>query len=254
MKSIAITGAASGVGREATLRLLEKGWRVFALDRSADGLKALSAEAGDARDRLIGTYCDVSHTESVTNAFAEVLKASPKLDALLCSAGILRTGALASMAVEDFDALFAVNTRGPWLCVRAAYEGLKRAASPEHPARVVMISSISAVRPKVGSGAYAASKAALSHLTRVLAAEGAPDQILINAIAPGTVDTPFIRGASTLGAGFKLSGAAPIGRISDPADIFGVIDFLLSDGSRFIAGVTLPVDGATSAAFNGAAK
>lgn len=257
MKSIIITGAASGIGREATSRLLKAGWKVFALDLADEGLAALSSENRECGDRLVTKKCDVADPQSVASAFADVLGSTDKLDALLCSAGILRIGPVATMSVEDFDALFDVNTRGPWLCMRAAFPALQRAASPEHPARVVMISSISAIRPKVGSGAYAASKAALSHLTRVLAAECASDQVLVNAIAPGTVNTPFIKGAATGAAAqgsFKLSGAAPLGRVSDPADIVAVVEFLLSDGARFITGVTLPVDGGTSAAFIGAVK
>lgn len=253
MKSIVITGAASGIGREATGSLLKQGWKVFAFDLADAGLAALCSELGVFRDRLVTKKCDVTDPQSVARAFSEVLGPADKLDALLCCAGVLRTGAIATMSVEDFDTLFDVNTRGPWLCMRAAFPALQRAASPAQPARVVMISSISALRPKVGSGAYAASKAALSHLTRVLAAECARDQILVNAIAPGTVNTPFIKGATTGGAGFKLSGVAPLGRVSDPADIVAVIEFLLGDGARFVTGVTLPVDGGTIAAFTGAA-
>lgn len=251
MKSVVITGAASGIGREATTRLLNEGWKVFALDLQEKGLAALSAELKQSGDRLVTKQCDMADPESVAAAFADILRSTKKLDALVCSAGILRTGALDSMSVEDFTKLFEVNTRGPWLCARAAMPALKRAASAAHPARVVMISSISAIRPKVGSGAYAASKVALSHLTRVLAAECAPDQVLVNAIAPGTVDTPFIKSVKAGGekGSFKLSGAAPLGRVSDPKDIVAVIAFLLGDDSRFITGVTLPVDGGTSAAF-----
>jgi NAD(P)-dependent dehydrogenase (short-subunit alcohol dehydrogenase family) len=252
MKTVLITGAASGIGLESAHHFLHKGWRVIAVDRAPDGLAGLrNSFAEIPAERLITATCDVTSAPSVTEAFSNALGAAGDLDALVCCAGVLRTGAVAEMSEDDYDTLFNVNTKGPWLCMKAALPALRRAAGANKTARVVMISSISAIRPKAGSGIYAASKVALSQMVRVMAVECASEQILVNAIAPGTVNTPFIQGAlagTDRRGGFKLSGAAPLGRVSDPGDIVSVIDFLLSDASRFVTGVTLPVDGGTSAA------
>jgi len=153
--------------------------------------------------------------------------------------------------VEEFDRVFAINTRGTWLCARAAFPLLKAAAVPGSPARVVFLSSIAALRPKISSGAYAASKAAVSQLTRVIGVEWAEHGILVNALAPGTVDTPMIHAVSdpAKAGRYRPSGASPVGRIATPDDVVDVIGFLLSDSARYVTGTTIPVDGGTQAAF-----
>ncbi|MBB5214182.1 SDR family NAD(P)-dependent oxidoreductase [Parapusillimonas granuli] len=252
--TIVITGAASGVGFAAAASLLSKGWKVFALDRDETGLAKLRQASASAGSRLITKVCDVTSPDSVSRTFSDILPAGEPLNALLCSAGVIRIGPVAEMSIEDYDTQFNINTRGPWLCAKAALPALKRTATEQNPAHVIMISSISAIRPKVGSGVYAATKAALSQLTRVLAVECAADQVLVNAIAPSTINTPFIsniRSAGSRVGSFKLSGTSPLGRVTEPEDICAVIEFLLSDGARNITGVTLPVDGGTSAAFIG---
>ena len=117
-RTVAITGAASGIGKAATQRLTSQGWEVFALDMTPIR----------AAPNVTPLICDVSDAASVTTAFDRVAARGPKLDALICCAGILRIGPMAEMAVEEFDRVFAVNTRGTWLCARAAFPLLKAAA------------------------------------------------------------------------------------------------------------------------------
>ncbi len=243
-QTVVITGAASGIGRAAVRRLCAQGWHVFGLDLP----QALTAAPGD---RFTPIACDVTDAARVAAAFDQIAAATPTLDALICCAGILRTGPLATMAVETFDQVFAVNTRGSWLCARAALPLLTRAATAEHPARIVFLSSVAALRPKIDSGAYAASKAAVSHLTRVLGAELGASHVLVNALAPGTVDTPMIHAVSdpARSGRYRPSGASPLGRIAQADDVVDVIGFLLSDAARYVTGATIPVDGGTAAAF-----
>ena len=238
-KTAAITGAASGIGLAATQRLLTEGWTVYALDRAAQPAST---------DSFHPIHCDVADATRVTAAFAAI--ATP-LNALFCCAGVLRTGLMEDMSIEDFDLVLNINTRGTFLCAQKALPLLRAAATPDNPSRVILLSSLAALRPKVVSGAYAASKAAVTQLTRVMAAEWAPSGVLVNALAPGTVDTPMVRAVSdpTASKGYRPSGVSPVGRIAQPEDVVDVMAFLLSDGARYLAGATIPVDGGTGAAF-----
>jgi NAD(P)-dependent dehydrogenase (short-subunit alcohol dehydrogenase family) len=242
MKVAVVTGAASGIGLDCANDLVARGWRVFGLDREFRGGEG----EGDALE------CDVADSASVTAAFSKIAGMTKSIDALVCSAGIFRTGPLLEMAEKDFDDLFAVNTRGAWLCAKAALPLLKAAAKPEAPARIVFVASAAALRPKTGGGAYAASKAALVQITKVLAVEMAKQSILVNAIAPATVDTPMTQAlaANAAANGYKLSGTSPLGRVATPGDVSSVIRFLLGDDSAYLAGAVIPIDGGTTAAFD----
>jgi len=239
-RHVVVTGAASGIGRQCCAQLAAEGWSVHPMDIVHD----------DAVDGRAIIRCDVRDETSVASAFAEVARRTPRLDALVCSAGVLRMAPLVEMAAADFDAVFAVNTRGPWLCAKAALPLLEASARRDAPARMVMLASIAAVRPKVGGGAYAASKAALARIVAVMAVELAARHVLVNALAPATVDTPMIaqarRGAATR---YRPSGESPLGRIATPADIANAVSLLLDPRANYVTGAFIPVDGGTSAAY-----
>jgi NAD(P)-dependent dehydrogenase (short-subunit alcohol dehydrogenase family) len=253
----AVTGAASGIGQAACRRLLQAGWTVHGLDIAPVHLQPVTPNLttspnrttdAASQDRFHPAICDVTDPASITSAFARI---GPRLNALICCAGVLRTALLQDMSIHDFDLVLNTNLRGTFLCAQKALPLLRQAATPENPSRVVLLSSIAALRPKVVSGAYAASKAAVSQLCRVMAAEWAPSGVLVNALAPGTVDTPMIRAVADPAAskGYRPSGISPIGRIAQPDDVVDVMMFLLSDAARYVTGTTIPVDGGTQAAF-----
>lgn len=250
-KVVAVTGAASGIGRGSALRLARDGWTVIAIDRAADGLDALKRECDQAASRVRTLTVDVASAEGIAAAFADIGAREGVLNGLVASAGILRTGPLSTMPVEDFDDVFSVNVRGLWLTAKHAMPLLEVAGRKGDLARAVFLASIAGFRHKVESGAYAATKAAVIALTKVWAVEAAAAGVLINAVAPATVDTPMVRPFMTAGANtrYRTSGTSPLGRIAEPDDVASVIAFLLSPESRYVTGTIIPVDGGTSAAF-----
>jgi NAD(P)-dependent dehydrogenase (short-subunit alcohol dehydrogenase family) len=247
-KVAAITGAASGIGQAASRRLLEAGWTVFGLDLAEDRLNAVGDGFAEFHNRFRPVVCDVTDATSVGYAFGSM---GSSLNALVCCAGVLRTALMENMTIEDFDLVLNTNLRGTFLCAQKALPLLRQAALREDPARVVLLSSVAALRPKIVSGAYAASKAGVSQLCRVMAAEWAASGVLVNALAPGTVDTPMVRAVSdpAKSKGYRPSGVSPVGRIAQPDDVVDVMMFLLSDAARYVTGTTIPVDGGTQAAF-----
>lgn len=244
-----VTGAASGIGLEACRDLLERGWSVYGLDQIADGLEKAAATLGN--DAFHPLVCDLRDAGAVVRTMASIGESAGSVNALIASAGVLKLGPLVDMTVEDFDLVFGVNVRGLWLSAREAMPMLRKAADGGALARVILMSSVSALRPKIDSGAYSASKAAVSQLTRVLAVECAEHGILVNALAPGTVDTPMVnnQGDPAKRGNWRPSGPSPIGRIARPSDIVRVMRFLLSEDAAYVTGTTIPVDGGTQAAF-----
>ena len=136
-KIAAISGAASGIGQAASRRLLEAGWTVFGLDLARGGLDAAAREFAAFQGRFKPVACDVSDAEQVAAAFAGIGLAATSLNALVCCAGVLRTGLMEHMTVADFDLVLNTNTRGTFLCAQKALPLLRKAATPESPSRVV---------------------------------------------------------------------------------------------------------------------
>jgi NAD(P)-dependent dehydrogenase (short-subunit alcohol dehydrogenase family) len=246
-KIAAITGAASGIGMGAAKRLLDEGWTVIGLDLATGAMQDLAGHG----ERFQALACDVASADSIKAAFKTIAQRYGRLNGLVCSAGVLRIGALESMSVEDFDQLFSVNVRGLWLTAREALPLLKVAGAEQDIARMVFLASIAGTRHKVESGAYAATKAAVIALTKVMGVEVAKYNVLVNAVAPATVDTPMVRPHFNPGSNtsYRTSGKSPLGRIAEPADVAAVISFLLSKDAAYVNGSIIPVDAGTSAAF-----
>ena len=216
-KTVIITGASSGIGFETTQELIKEGWRVFGVDINTKNFK--NSKLLKQSSHFTQITCDLTSEHAVTQTMELIQKEVSSVDALIACAGVLRLGALSEMSVEDFDLVFNVNVRGLWLSVSRSMPMLKSAAKISGSARVILLSSVSALRPKIDSGAYSASKAAVSQLTRVLAVECAKDNILVNALAPGTVDTPMVRDQSSpeKQGNWRPSGPSPLGRSAVPS-------------------------------------
>ena len=250
IKNAVVAGGASGIGRCAVERLLRDGCRVWALDNSAPGLERLAQDFAYS-DRYAGIECDFADVEQVRTAFDQIAHHTDRLDALIYSAGVVTVGSLEELSPDQVDLMIDVNLRGPWLTIRQALALLRKEASQDNPTRIVIVGSIGGIRPKVGTGMYGATKAAAHVLVGIYAVELADSGITVNAVAPGTVDTPMARsvGGASVSSRFKPSGTSPLGRIARPDDVADAIAFFLGDTAKYINGTILPVDGGTRAAF-----
>jgi glucose 1-dehydrogenase len=249
-KTVLITGAGGGIGR-ATLHLFaQKGWRVIGVDRSP-----LSVVEGDEAFPANAHFiqADISHPETAAQIFEQALAFSPRLDALVNNAAVQVAKPLIETTVEEWDAVMASNLRSAFLFMKLAYPLFKAAG---HGA-IVNVSSVHAIQTSVNISAYAASKGGLLALTRAMAIEFAPDNIRVNAILPGAVDTPMLRaglGRGHLGQGDlqtrldNLARKTVNGRVGQPAEIASAIYFLAdNEQSSFMTGQALVVDGGATA-------
>ena len=240
-KTMLITGAAGGVGRATVRHFHERGFRVIGVDRQ-------SSYAGFPADGLF-IQADISVPENLENIFAQASQFSPTLDVLVNNAGFQVTKPLIETTVEEWDMVMASNLRSVFLGAKLAYPLLKA----EGGGALVNVSSVHAVATSANIAAYAASKGGLLALTRALAIEFAPDNIRVNAVLPGAVDTPMLRAGFHRGRDHEASEESQLaalaaktvnGRVGLPEEIASVIYFLGDAAqSSFITGQGLLADG-----------
>jgi ketoreductase RED2 len=230
-----VTGSTSGIGEQAARRLVADGWQV-ALNsvRSVDAGTALVAELG--ADRAHYVQGDVSVLDEAQRLVRDTVERFGRLDALVNNAGtteVIPHGDLDAATPEIFRRLYDVNVIGPWQVTVAAMPHLRETAGC-----VVNVSSLAGVRPTGSSIPYAVSKAALNHLTRLLANAVGPD-VRVNAVAPGLVDTPWTADWDAVRT--YVQATAPLQRSGRPDDVAEVVLSLVR--SSYVTGEVWVVDG-----------
>jgi NAD(P)-dependent dehydrogenase (short-subunit alcohol dehydrogenase family) len=244
-RTVLITGAGGGIGRACVQHFAEKGWRVIGVDRSDFG------DGFPQNGHFI--QADISHPDSAEGIFQQAQGFHPTLDVLVNNAAVQVAKPLVDTTVEEWDAVMASNLRSVFLFVKLAYPLLKAAGG----GAVVNVSSVHAIQTSANIAAYAASKGGLLALTRAMAIEFAPDNIRVNAILPGAVDTPMLRaglGRGHVGHGDmqerldNLARKTVSGKVGKPEEIAHAIYFLSdSEQSSFMTGQALVVDGGATA-------
>jgi glucose 1-dehydrogenase len=244
-RTILITGAAGGIGRATVKLFAESGWRVIGVDRNPFG------EDFPADGLFIQS--DISHPEEIAVIFRKAQSFSKTLDALVNNAAMQIAKPLLETTVEEWDAVIASNLRSAFLGVKLAHPLIKAAGG----GAVVNVSSVHAVQTSANISVYAASKGGLLALTRAMAIEFAADNIRVNAILPGAVDTPMLRAG--LGRGHVSGGDIQTrldnlarktvnGRVGKPEEIAHAIYFLADENqSSFMTGQAMIVDGGATA-------
>ncbi len=243
-RSMLITGAAGGIGRATVKYFSDCGWKVIGVDR---------ADFGDGfPENGLFIKADNSDEYQVQDVYHKVSQFSPVLHAVVNNAAIQIHKPIVETSVDEWDTVMASNLRCVYLHARFGHAFLRAAGE----GAIVNVSSVHAVATSVNISAYAASKGGILALTRAMAIEFAPDNIRVNAILPGAVDTPMLRasmarglaGDSMLDRLENLARKTVNGRIAEPEEIARVIYFLAdSHMSSFMTGQALVVDGGATA-------
>ena len=237
-KVAVVTGGASGIGLATTKKLLSEGANVVILD-----LKMDEEIINSLGENVLYLKCDVSNEENVKNCIEEIIKKFDHIDYLVDNAGI---GGSASkpheVSMDEWNKVISVNQTGIFLLNKYVINEMLRGGK----GAVVNTSSMYGLVGSTTSFAYSASKGAINQMTRSLALTYARDNIRVNAIAPGYVDTPIL---SMVPDNVKkaMGNELPIGRLGKDTEIANLICYLLSDDASFITGAIIPIDGGFTA-------
>ncbi len=237
-----VTGGAGGIGTACAARLRADGATVALLDREPSVAEA-AAHLG-----AVGIRADVAEEAAMRTAVSEAgSRLGGPVDLLVTAAGVYPVTPLVDIEAAEWDAVLAVNLRGPFLAAREVARGL---IADGLTGAVVHVASIGGLRAdaREPSAHYGAAKAGLVNLTRQMAAEWAPHGIRVNAVCPGLVDTPMLRITDDPERAERyVAERIPLARIGRPEEVAAAVCFLASDDAGYVTGAALPVDGGITA-------
>jgi NAD(P)-dependent dehydrogenase (short-subunit alcohol dehydrogenase family) len=232
-----ITGAANGIGKAIAQRMVKDNYITIVVDVDRVNGEALAEELGSS-SRFIS--CDISNQSDVDSLFSSVVQEFGGVDIIVNNAGIIRDNVIWKMPIEDFDKVIDINLKGTWLMCKVAGTLMR----DQKRGRIVNIASRAWLGNR-GQSNYSASKAGVVGLTRVLALELGKYGVLVNAIAPGLIDTPLTQKLPQ-DVQEKLIQAQPTKSMGQPEDIANAVSFLCDEKTQFITGQTIYVDGGKS--------
>lgn len=243
-----ITGGATGIGRAAAETLAAQGCAVAICSNDADATKQTVAEIAAAGGTAVAVPGDVTKSSDMDAVVAAVVERFGRLDVLVASAGIQRYGTVTDTSEQMWDDVFDVNVKGAFLAAKAALPHLRRGGGS-----IAVVSSVQAYVAQTEVVAYSASKGALNAMVRAMAVDEAKHGVRVNAVCPGSVDTPMLRwGAAQHSDGSpeavssliaSWGNAHPLGRVAKPSEVAEVVNFLVSDRASFVTGEDVRVDG-----------
>lgn len=239
-----ITGAASGIGRATAILFAAHGAKVVVADIDKHGGNQTVVNIKENGNQAIFTHTDVTITEDTEQMVDATVKAYGQLDVLFNNAGIAMRLPVAELSEEDWHRCLDVNLTGVFFCAKAAIPAMKQNGGGS----IINMSSIYGLVGADVRAAYVASKGAVTNLTRGMALDYAEDNIRVNCICPGFVETPLVAGVVKNPEEYqKLANKHPMRRLGQPEEIaYGAL-YLASDESAFVTGIALPIDGGYTA-------
>lgn len=239
-----ITGAASGIGKATAFLFAEHGAKVVVADIDIHGGKATTAQIQAEANEAKFIETDVTIVSDTQNVVTQTIEAYGKLDILFNNAGIAMRLPVDELPEEDWHRCIDVNLHGVFLCAKAAIPAMRTNGGGS----IINMSSIYGVVGADVRAAYVASKGAVTNLTRGMALDYAEDNIRVNCICPGFVETPLVAGViKTPDEYQKFADKHPMRRLGQPEEIaYGAL-YLASDESAFVTGIALPIDGGYTA-------
>jgi NAD(P)-dependent dehydrogenase (short-subunit alcohol dehydrogenase family) len=232
-----ITGAAQGIGLACATALVEDGYDVVLSDINAEGVEASAKSLG----ALAAIPCDMGDLTQIEALFAQIAKDHGPIHALVNNAGVALPGDFLSYDVETFDRVININLRGVFVATQRAAQVM---VENKIEGAIVNMSSINAQLAIPAIPAYCASKGGVMQLTKVAALALAKNNIRVNAVGPGSIDTAMMAGVNANPEAFKTAmSRTPLGRVGDAREIGDVVAFLCSKKASYITGETIYVDG-----------
>ncbi|NOD29549.1 SDR family oxidoreductase [Ruegeria sp. HKCCD6228] len=254
-KTALVTGGATGIGRMAAEALVRAGARVLIASRNGDACVAAAAElnALEAPGSAEGFAGDISSEASIAKLVSDIQERTERLDILMNNSGVTWGAPLGQFPYDAWDKVMSVNVAGVFELTQRLLPMLMQSGTADDPARVVNVGSVMGEVP-MGDGAYSysASKAAVLHLTKIMAKELSPYHVTVNALAPG----PFVSRMTAFATADedkreKVGKSVPLGRVGCDEDIAGCVLFLCGRGGSYVTGSIIPVSGGINVVTSG---
>ncbi|TVR20703.1 MAG: SDR family oxidoreductase [Anaerolineaceae bacterium] len=239
-----ITGAGDGIGRGIALKFAQEGAKIGVLDLNIKATEAVAQEIVNAGGSALALPADVGDEAQVNSAVKKLADAFGTVTVLVNNAAVMPAGTLHETGTDDFDRCMRVNVRGAYLACKAVIPGMLSV----HNGSIIHMASVTGILGLPGVAAYSATKGALIALARAMSTDYARRGIRINAVSPGTIDSPMLHNFAAAQSDPEMIRRAfddmhPIGRVGTIEEVANVFVFLASDESSFVTGANYEVDG-----------